>query len=109
MANHSEGWKQVGEAITYIVGGIAATVGANKIFKRPSKAASSEDEERESSALARVDIHLDRISRVLDEQNININDQNIQLLRVLADIRSIKRELMSLANKVSDLESKDTT
>ncbi len=107
MANH-DGWEQAGKALACIASGIVAAVGAFKFKQRSSKPASSDDEEREYSALARVEIHLDRISRVMDEQGINLNDQNVQMLRDRLDLRSIRAELRALANRVSDLESKST-
>ncbi len=106
MANHSDGWAKLGEIMTYVVGGIVATAGTLKFYKKSSKPASSEDEERDVPS--RVEIHLDRISRVLDEQGINLNDQNIQQLQSMMEIRAIKRQLISLVNRVSDLESKST-
>ncbi len=100
MADSGSNWKHLGEIAVGAAAAIAAVVGGNRVFRKPSKPEPSGEDE------SMVGIHLDRISRAQDELVVNVNDQNIQLLRMAADFRGIRREMIALANRVSDLESK---
>lgn len=107
MAN--DPWKHMGEIAAYAVTAAVGAVGSI-IYqkKRKSESVSPEEDGREESALLRVEIHLDRISRTLEEHGTGQHSLNTDLIRAYSEISWIKRSVRELSERVSDLESKST-